>query len=219
MGTAVGSGGTVQSLGYGTTFSQPSDGDSRAASTVLPAFAALADRTAWLMLQTGKYRCANVVNYSLDGGLNTGPDWATQTTSGSALTWGTFTTGQMPWAVNDVVANDIIEVSLTTSLILPGTGASNSYFFLSLFASSIVSPGGSPTYTKLNAGGTICLAQSTSSVLPVSLTGLWNRTSVGNAGTVSFELQAASALTSQAIGLLGDYNFGARIWRPTGLPQ
>jgi hypothetical protein len=208
VGTAVGSGGTLQNLAAGATITIPSDGDADAAATFDPPFSGLADRTAKNSLNVGGYKLVKIVTAIANADSNT--LWAQQTSVPAA--W-TQANAPVLWTVSGANNGDIIDATLSF------TGTCNSgtlALFSLLFATQV--PGGAISgfakFSTSNQGFT-----PGANPYPMTLRGV---APVGALGGATFSLCLgfySIGGTAPSMSAQGDYQFSALLWRPTGMPQ
>lgn len=217
--------GTIQPLTV-PSFTIPSDGDALNAASVNVAFESDADRSSWLVTNTGSWK--NRVSQGLGSNLGAvrhldnyvGATWGQIVVSSTNVQ--TMASGStLPIQVtNDAVAGDLLELQLDSTANWLGSSSPSGGMFISMmFATS--EPGGSlSSYAPVPAGAKWFLpgSVSTNQRIPFTLRGYVE----GLAGPLVWIGVAGLVPTGGGTGevdLLGDYFLTARLWRQTGAPQ
>ena len=216
-GTGVGGAiGVWTPLTLGPTFAQPSDGDAAAAASVDVGFAGVADRSAYLAVSTGAYKLTQLVTNALDTGVAapSSTPWAGAGGGGvgAANTW---EVGNFEFVLDDVLAGDVVEIDLATTL-YNGGNTVNVNAGTKLYFKNYV-PGGSASYAPVSGsaqwnfvpGGVVLMT-------PITLKGFFT---VATTGAVKIQPYMIASVISTVVDLVGDFTFIASIWRPTSMPQ
>ncbi len=204
----------------------PANGDPFDASTFIPGFSALADRTAWLALQTGAHKIVKPVATIQTTGIFS----ALSTIVGglSATTWTdwpgispTFSTALGSSNVPQVVAGDVIYVQIagTLSFLTASADSSTTQYAIGLFTANYAA-GASPVFSFSQSNVAY------QNLVPSA--GSWQQTAsfslttqiVATTGSFDIKLMVqANAATTRTISLQGPVYASALILRPTGWPQ
>ena len=203
-GTDSSATGAVQALTIGT-YPIPSDGDDVDAAAVNPAEEEMGDRTTYLSVSTGAYKLAGMQNWT--GSDSPGTPWFT-VTGLSATTW---TPSGESWALGiPVVAGDIVEVELTSTL---DSAGSTAYAAASLWSSN-VADGVSVSYTQMaGSDQTVPLA---AVAAPCALRG---QRTIATSGVFSAAVYVFADTNGNGVEMTGAFRMSMKIWRPTGMVQ
>jgi hypothetical protein len=233
-------GGKVQPLAYATSYAAYSDGDQMsAANTAAAATYPSADRESELLISTGEYKLAQVYldqffnNDSTAAAFDTqwstslsvastgwlqfpGPALVTGAASGAgALAW-PWGSGATATPIN-VQPLDLVEIDFRCgSVAWSYSGGGAQLLSLALYVSN-QAPGVAVNPVRIQSNQTYDNALAgASQQFPVSLSGNYLVPTI--AGPLSVSVWAMGGVAGSA-GLFGDYEFRAKVWRPTNVPQ
>lgn len=215
-GTATG---TVNLLSTGTTMAVPSDGvDSEDAASVNGPFEALADRTAWLMLQTGAYKLAALQSVAFSNDSVGSSNFTA--IAGAANTWGSVGVTGAPSGyplIVPVVNGDILEVN-AFGVAAPLFAAGLTQLRVGIGFETYVPGGAAGAYTKL-VGVPLQCSSTNSPLQPFSMSAC-----IFAGGStiirISFGfLWSGTGVASSPLQIYNDCGFVAKLWRATGKLQ
>ena len=201
--------GLATPLTMGQTFQVPSPGDGRKAASVNTGFEALADRTAKLVSMTGARKLVALQINETNNPPSVVSTWASAATSSTA--WTVAAGGPLPILLlnTGVIQNDIVEVSVTSSISIAGAAGTVSVSIGYAIAPVLgtftpIKLPGSGVYMGTAGGGFCCH-------------GAVSASATGNLKVyVGCEANVAGATTTNWVG---DYEFVIKVWRPTGANQ
>lgn len=222
-------GGTVQSLGMGTTYPIPSDGDARNAASVNGAFESLGDRTAVLGASVGAYRLLKYWNVGVDDPTENA-SWTGGTITLSVSTWAPlyaiFTSLTDP-LLGFLQAGDIIEMELSATYEWAESGSSGGEGVLLGLGIGYFVAGGTPTIpAKIpnsglvlgDVGSSLGLVTSGRSALVLRARAVVPA-NVQSAGISLMSFTRSVNPTHFDVDGIGDMSFVGSVWRQTGKPQ
>lgn len=218
--TAGGATGVVAPLAYTQNIATiPADGDPHDASTYVPGYTALLDRSAYERANSGS---SKLVYYNVGKvSASFGTTWYTNTTNSVTFQAGVFTTGAGTFPssglVTSVGVNDIVDISFD------GTFSVNTA--VGLIIQLVGSWGNQPLSTKLPGSAKQFVSQGASSVWPVRLQaqftgdfGVTSPVTVSQLTNIGFSYQMSAATSTTTSGI-GDFTASIQVWRPTTIAQ
>lgn len=217
VGTATG---TVQSMGFGTTYAIPSDGDAFDAAAFNVAYEALGDRTASLLANSGRYKVLEIIDHETDDGTAQNTNWTGTHTFAAQNVWEQITASPIYSLGNILNVNDAIEVSFTGSVHAVNSGASvNNDVMLALYI-SFYPAGGSPvSFGRIDGSAVACGTPTTGGgydvSTPVCLLGREDAIADQGFAIYLFGLTRNATPTNVSVSMLGDHQTRVRIDRPT----
>jgi len=220
VGNGVGAGtGYVQDMGYGASVTIPSDGDPATASSVNTPLEGIADRTAFIALNTGSYKMFATGTLPFDDNGTEGSTFMSHTFT-SPSTWEPFTTnsGLIATISPNLQAGDIIDVAFTGSCYWTSTFFSY-YALLGLYGKFGDPSGSYGTASKLSGSGQRLPTQVTPTGQIGSCGFHLRSQAVVPSGKQAFELflygYSGISGAGSTLTVLGDYSTIYTIWRPT----
>ena len=165
-------GGTIQQLGFGSTFQIPSDGDTFDAAAFNVAYEALADRTALLAQAQGTFKfLTTVVQTNNDGGTAQTATWGGSTNLPQS-TWTKYAT-LYTLSGGFIQHGDLLDIEFTGSGLWTNAAGNTSDRVVMGLATAYYVPGGSPGAAVMMTGAAqaISMVSATSGFGSVSLRG------------------------------------------------
>jgi hypothetical protein len=217
VGTAVGSGGTVQPLNMGNTATLPADGDPYAAATYTPGYGAALDRVTRLNVATGSYKIANFQTVGLTSdAVGFAPFTAVGVSAGAWTGFGEVggPFSGYPLSVTGMTG-DILEISCFGTA-NPTFSAGMTQLRVGIGYTTQV-PGGSVSAVSKLVGVPLQCTNTSSPNQPFSMSAC-----LFLGGPLIISAQFAFLYSGSAFGslaILGDCGMTIKVWRPTGVPQ
>jgi hypothetical protein len=216
----TGTGGTVQSLGFGVTFPIPEDAvDPLDVSTVNMGFEAVADRTAFLMTTVPLAKDGVIAvpwGQATSDGIVV---WDTLPTSGTIDTWQDLISGTTWSVIPGVATGDTIRLEVDLNMAIAAAASTELTVQIAIWYSIVTS--GSPVWTRAPASARVVQLLTPSTAPIVSPLHLQSIFTASGGGALMFKIMGMfrSTATPTFWQFVGDYIAIASSKRLTGAAQ
>lgn len=146
--------GTIVSLGFGTPYNVPADGDDNAAGTYLPSAEGTGDRAALLAADMPGRRLSQLVTNPTDNGASENTAWTETHVMAAQNTWeqvlGPGSSILTIATLDNILQFDTVDISLDASFLWTDSGGTGDGVTLSIFSQYFPWGGSLPTPTRIS---------------------------------------------------------------------